>query len=1058
MALTIMRAMNFIYECFTFHYCPPHMILTAADFNKNPAPPLHYFLEGGGEMGALMRAKDWSNTPLGDPATWPESLCTMVAVMLANPFGMYIAWGKDYVQLYNDGYRPILGATKHPQALGNHSKDTFAEIWHIIGPMFDDVMEGKAVSFVDFTLQLNRNGYDEDCCFDFAYSPIRTSDGQVGGLLVTVMETTAKKRAEDMLRESNNRFRSIVRQAPVAMTILRGPHFMVEMANDAYLNLVNKAENDFVGKPLFESLPEAKESVASILDEVMRSGAPYHGLELAVPLNRHGKEETMYFDFIYHPLYEAGVVSGVIAVASDVSEKVEIRKKIEERKRLYETITQNTPDLIYVFDLNYRFSYINEALLKMWGRSWDDSIGKSLLEIGYEPWHAEMHEREIDEIVLSKTPIRGEVSFPHATLGKRIYDYILVPVIDQDGNVEAVAGTTRDITQQVEQRRQLEESRELFSNFGNNIQNLAWIADGVGNRFWYNQRWLDYTGFTLEEMKGDGWHKVHHPDHIGRLLEKGDALWSTNEPFEYTLPLRRHDGAYRWFLSRFVPIADEQGNIYRWIGTNTDITAQKATQDLLTESENRYRSLVDNIPMISFIVEPVPSGSISFWNKTWLDYTGLSYQDALDNNWACIVHPNDVDMFFQIYREAFASRKSFYIPAARVKRHDGVYRWHLFTANPRYLQNGEFMGYIGVGLDIHDQKIADEILKESEERFRSLAQTLPQLVWVADAHGKAEFVSTRWQDYAGVDPRGEIEMKSIVHPSDYEGSRAAWIDSLKTGEGYAYEVRLKSKEGCYRWFTVKGEPVHDKEGNIVKWVGAYTDIHEQKVKEEKKDEFISIASHELKTPLTSAKAYLQMLELTLDEANHEAILYSKKASHAVERLNSLIGELLDVSKIRLGKLNYNISSFDFNALVEDTVENIQLTSPSHQIVQTGRVNNPVTGDKDRLQQVLINLLTNAIKYSPDADKVYVHAEQNQDCVKVTVKDTGIGIAQQNLDRIFEKYQRVEEHAVQFQGLGIGLFISFEIIQRHNGNLWAESEPGKGSIFNFTLPTKSSLTP
>ena len=192
----------------------------------------------------------------------------------------------------------------------------------------------------------------------------------------------------------------------------------------------------------------------------------------------------------------------------------------------------------------------------------------------------------------------------------------------------------------------------------------------------------------------------------------------------------------------------------------------------------------------------------------------------------------------------------------------------------------------------------------------------------------------------------------------------------------------------------------------------------------------------MKTPLTTAKAYLQMLEGLLDEGNPDAKLYAQKASQSVNRLNELIGELLDVSKIRLGKLNYTITTFDFNELIASTVENMQLTSQSHTIIKTGSVKDNVSGDKERLQQVIINLLSNAIK--------------------VSVKDNGIGIAAENLNKIFEKYHRIEDHAVQFQGLGIGLFISYEIIQRHNGELWAESEPGKGSVFHFRIPISFNI--
>ena len=162
------------------------------------------FLTGGGEMGSLIRAFDWATTPLGSPGTWPAALKQMVAQMLANPFPMLICWGKDYIQLYNDAFRPINGETKHPQALGGGAKDTYAEIWDTIGPMFADVMNGQAVGFPNFMVPLNRNGYTEDCYFDFSYSPIKDESGAVHGVLVICMETTDKVLALASLATAND--------------------------------------------------------------------------------------------------------------------------------------------------------------------------------------------------------------------------------------------------------------------------------------------------------------------------------------------------------------------------------------------------------------------------------------------------------------------------------------------------------------------------------------------------------------------------------------------------------------------------------------------------------------------------------------------------------------------------------------------------------------------------------------------------------------------------------------------------------------------------------------
>jgi two-component system CheB/CheR fusion protein len=227
-----------------------------------------------------------------------------------------------------------------------------------------------------------------------------------------------------------------------------------------------------------------------------------------------------------------------------------------------------------------------------------------------------------------------------------------------------------------------------------------------------------------------------------------------------------------------------------------------------------------------------------------------------------------------------------------------------------------------------------------------------------------------------------------------------------------------------------------------------------RLKEQKKDEFISIASHEMKTPLTTAKGYLQLLEQSLEKSDETANLYAKKASHAVGRLNELVNDLLDSSKLQFGRLNYNITTFDFNEMVDEAIEDIQHTAKVHLIVKTGNIAEQITGDKERLKQVVINLLTNAIKYSPKGKKVFLSLAKKKGAIKLSVKDDGIGISKYNLEKIFDKYFRVEEQSLMYQGLGIGLFISQEIIQRHHGKLWAESKPGKGSTFHFTLPVSS----
>jgi signal transduction histidine kinase len=234
-------------------------------------------------------------------------------------------------------------------------------------------------------------------------------------------------------------------------------------------------------------------------------------------------------------------------------------------------------------------------------------------------------------------------------------------------------------------------------------------------------------------------------------------------------------------------------------------------------------------------------------------------------------------------------------------------------------------------------------------------------------------------------------------------------------------------------------------------------VHDQKVLDEKKDEFIALASHELKTPLTSAKAYAELLEEIVEEKKDGDLLsYAKKTNLFLNRLNELISELLDITKIQYGKLQFNMSEFDFDSMLNEAIECTRQSSSRHQINKTGEpINWPTKGDKDRLQQVCVNILSNAVKYSPKANQVDVKVTSDSGEIVVAVTDYGIGIPKSDLDKVFQRFYRVDGKAEQFQGLGIGLYISAEIVRRHHGKIWVESEYGKGSTFYFTLPIASA---
>ena len=259
----------------------------------------------------------------------------------------------------------------------------------------------------------------------------------------------------------------------------------------------------------------------------------------------------------------------------------------ERLRRLYETVLDNTPDLVYVFDLEHRFTYANRVLLQMWGRTWDEAIGKTCLELGYPDWHAARQDREIEEVKATCRPIRGEVPFDGA-FGLRIYDYIFVPVIGPDGAVEAIAGTTRDVTERKQYEQALGESEQRFRTITNAMPQMVWTARPDGHIDYHNEQFYRFAGLAPGDAQGDDWaeHALHPDDRAA-----GMAAWrrsvATGEPYEATYRLRHHSGEYRWILARGLPLRDAGGRIVEWLGTDTDIHRQKLAEDARAAANQR---------------------------------------------------------------------------------------------------------------------------------------------------------------------------------------------------------------------------------------------------------------------------------------------------------------------------------------------------------------------------------------------------------------------------------------------------------------------------------------
>jgi signal transduction histidine kinase/DNA-binding response OmpR family regulator len=347
--------------------------------------------------------------------------------------------------------------------------------------------------------------------------------------------------------------------------------------------------------------------------------------------------------------------------------------------------------------------------------------------------------------------------------------------------------------------------------------------------------------------------------------------------------------------------------------------------------------------------------------------------------------------------------------------------------------------------EIEFRKQAQVEAYEKALELKVILESIPQIAFTLDRSGEIDYRNSKWNKYTQSPGHWPT-----THPEDPD-IRAS-IDKTVASRGMLeMELRLRANgENHYRYHLLRMLPVRENE-QIIRWVGTFTDIEEQKQAIRKKDEFISVASHELKTPLTTIQGYMQLLGRMIPE-DDTVKLFIKRSLNQVRKLDGLITDLLDISKIENGRLQLNKTRFLFGDMIREVIEIVSQTFPNYQLVPTLRDDGMVVADKSRLEQVLLNFISNAFKYSPADRRAELLVNKcGDDRLYVSVKDSGIGIPESEQAFVFDKFYRTEISQETAQGLGIGLYICADILRRHGSDFGVKSEPGKGSEFYFTIP-------
>ena len=622
-----------------------------------------------------------------------------------------------------------------------------------------------------------------------------------------------------------------------------------------------------------------------------------------------------------------------------------------------------------------------------------------------------------------------------------------------------------DISDRKKAEAALRESEAQFRTLANAIPQLCWMANPDGQIFWYNQRWYDYTRTTPEDMKGWGWQSVHDPEELPKVLERWKESIATGKAFDMVFPLRGADGIFRPFLTRVMPVRDQDGKVARWFGTNTDISEQRRIEEALRQSEDQLRTLGDNLPagaIYRYRHDPSGQPHVDFISAGIEQLTGVPAAEYMLD--AATINRNtlseDLDRFNSAIVLSREELTRFEVELRHQHRSTGEIRWSLLRSTPTRRPDGSTV-WDGIELDITERKLA--------EAARSQLAAIVESSDDAIVGKTLEGVITSWNrgaerlyGFSAEEAMGQPV--SIVIPPERRDEMREILEGIRSGRPVEHLETLRCrKDGIQVDVSLTVSPIQSADGKVTGASSIARDITERKRAEEALaqkafelarsnadlEQFAYVASHDLQEPLRMVASFTQLLGKRyrgkLDPEADEFIAY---AVDGASRMQVLINDLLSYS--RVGTRGKKLAPTNCEAVLDEALMNLRTAIEETGAVVTHDPLPTVPADAAQLRQLLQNLVGNALKFHgsrPPRVHVGVQSRRGEWCF--SVQDNGIGIEPRHAERIFQVFQRLHT-ATEYPGTGIGLAIAKKIVERHGGRIWVDAEPGKGATFYFTL--------
>jgi PAS domain S-box-containing protein len=908
---------------------------------------------------------------------------------------------------------------------------------------------------------------------------VRLSLFIVEGILISVLCEALYKTNRRLevnvrkLRASEERYRALIDTAYEGIWTLDAQG-RINYVNQRMAQMLGYSVKDLLERPAFDFMDgQTQREAQQSLERLKQGVTEQYNFQL-----RRQDGSALWTIVSTSPIWsETGEFQGAIAMITDVSDRILAEEAALRRENELRLITNAVPVLISYVDAQQRYRFNNRRYEEWFGRPATDVYGKHLREVLGELAYETL--RPYVETVLSGQAITFESEIPYQDAGVRYISATYVPQFDKAGTVDGFVALVSDISdayRQATQRKQAEEalraSQALFESFMSHSPVTAFIKDEEGRYIYvnrlierlFNRKLADWVGKTDFDL---------FPEEMATQWRENDLAVLTTGQTLKILEMAPLDDGEHYYMSFKFPLQDASGRQLLG-GMALDISDRKRLEDELRQSEARFRCLVEsNIIGVFF---PDLEGNILDANDAFVQMLGYTREELLrgDLNWRAMSPPE----YRQLDERKIEELKTIGICTPFEKEYIHKDGSRIPVVIGVALVEGSKLNTVAFALDLTEQKQAELALRESEERFRHMADTAPVLIWMSGTDKLCNYFNRNWLDFTGRTMEQELGKGWIegVHPDDFQYCLDTYVKAFDARQEFRMEYRLRRFDGEYRWVFDIGIPRFTPDGGFLGYIGSCIDISdrkqaeaaihklnaslEQRVKErtaqleaanKELESFSYSVSHDLRAPLRHISGFVELLQkhaaATLDATS---LRYLNIITQTTKNAGKLVDDLLSFS--RMGRTEMHYTTVNMTELVKEVKRDIEQETSGRTIDWYIQELPQVQGDPFLLRLVLHNLMENALKYTSKRDRaeIEIGCTEHEQEFAFFVRDNGVGFDMRYVHKLFGVFQRL--HSTQdFDGTGIGLANVRRIIQRHGGQTWAEGVVEQGATFYFSLP-------